>query len=46
MEKIDLGVIVIQFYRINIKDVFSSAETINLRRRNELKIQMRDLDLD
>ena len=43
--------IAIQFNRINIEDVFLSAETMNLRRWNVLKIQMhdlesRDLDLD
>ena len=30
----------------NMEDVFSLAEKMNLRRWNELKIQMRDLDLD
>ena len=36
----------IQFHRINIEDVFSPAETMNQRKWNELKIQMRNLDLD
>ena len=36
----------IQFYSINIEDVFSPAETMNLKRWNELKIEMRDIDVD
>ena len=39
--------IAIQFYSMNIEDVFSPAEKLSsLRRWNELKIQMRDLDQD